>query len=198
VGQQFVKLQNELLLLRHGGDVAAEAGDHEDLDGALLNFLDNVGGELARRNLRRVDLPNDKLPLIDARPKVEAHCFRARQKGVDALVELIDRHLLSSLASGSKILQPESGFSGAGRSGDENSCAARRTAIQQRVKFRYAATNTFVRVFDFMLGCDQSRKDIQAATPNDKVVESGDEIHASEFLNLKPSPCCAKVQRQPG
>src|SRR5678816_4119284 len=90
VGQQFVKLQNELLLLRHGGDVAAEAVDHEDLDGALLNFLDNVGGELARRNLRRVDLPNDKLPLIDARPKVEAHCFRARQKGVDALVELID------------------------------------------------------------------------------------------------------------
>lgn len=63
--EQLMHLQQEMLLLRHGGEVTVQAIDHHHGASPFLDRTKNPPRELARRHFRRVDLRDLEQAFLD-------------------------------------------------------------------------------------------------------------------------------------
>ncbi len=80
-------VQEEEALLRHGRLVAVQTVDHDRLDASGRDAFAHLGGELARRQLRRVHLLGDEVAALDQGPQIDAHGQGAVEQQSQFLVE---------------------------------------------------------------------------------------------------------------
>jgi hypothetical protein len=67
VGEQLMHLQDHELLVRHGVQVPAQAVDHDHPSTPALDGVAHFAGELAGREISRVDLLQAEPALLDVR-----------------------------------------------------------------------------------------------------------------------------------
>jgi len=100
-----VRLQNQLLFLRHRGEVAVQAVDHHHARRSIFDVATDRPGEFARRNLGRINLSDRQGAAVDMFLQVETHRLGAHQQGSDALVELKQDRAFAALAGRTEVLQ---------------------------------------------------------------------------------------------
>src|SRR3712207_447786 len=105
-------LKDELLLLRHGRQIAVEAVDHDHSTAALLDFPAHQGGKLTRRHFSRVDLLDHQATAVDVLLNVEPERLGSYRHRPDPLVELVDRRAFATLAGSVNILERDRRLTG--------------------------------------------------------------------------------------
>lgn len=193
-GEQFMHLQQQVLLLGHRGEVAVEAIDHHHPAPLLLNRMKDPPGELPGRHLRRVDLGDLQQSIVDEPGQIDAHRVRPTEQGADALVELVHMATLAARTCRSDVLHGKRGLAGAGRPGEQGAGAPQEAAAHQGIEVRDAAQGRLVAELDVMIGGNQPGIDLDAAGTDIQIVVSGQENLSAQFLHLQASPGRAEVQ----
>ena len=100
IGQHFVQLDDEELLVRHRVEIPVQAVD--DHDPGVLHFhcAAHLVHEFARRKLGRVDLLHNDEPGIDMLAQRNAKSVEAAEKGVGAFIEDEERRGLAAFRGG--------------------------------------------------------------------------------------------------
>ena len=162
VGQQLVQLDDQEALLGHGVEVAVQAVDDDDGGAAVLDGPADGVGELARRQLGRVDLLHGHAPGVDVLPQVDPQAGGAGQQRVEALVEDEQRRVLAALGRRRHELRGQRRLAGPGRADDQRAGAALDAAAEQGVQLGDAAGELFHDWGRAVLAGDQARKDLDA------------------------------------
>jgi hypothetical protein len=170
VHQELVQVDGEEALPRHRVEISVQAVDHDARGAVVLHLVADLVRELARRELRGIDLPDrdDARFVVSAQRNPDA--VAASEERPDALVEEEHGGALAARGRGRNELRDERGLAGAGRSDDEGAGPALEPATQQSVEGREAARQPLLAMRVAMLGGDEAGKDVDAAPPDQVVV----------------------------
>ena len=94
--QQFVHMQDQRILFGHRRLIAVEAVDHHGLDVVLVDPLADPMGEFAGRQLRGVDLLDEKIAAALHLLEIDAEALHAREQQAEFFVEHEQRRLLAA------------------------------------------------------------------------------------------------------
>ena len=192
--QQLVDVQDEELLLRHGGLVAVEAVDHDRLDLMPIDAGPHPVGELARRELRGVDLLDEQVAGGAQGLQVDAHQPGPVDQQAELLVEDEQRRLLAAFDGRDGELQREKGLAGPGRSHQQGARALLDAAAEQGVEFADAAREDVAREAGLVLAGDEARKHLDAAGRDDEVMEPAPEALAAVLDHAQAAALGAVVR----
>ena len=96
VGQQIADLQHQAGFVAHRRHVAGQAVDDHRAH-AVLDGRPHHVRELARRQLERIDVARDELPILQVWAQLHAQPQRAREQDRHPLVEQVHRGFLAAL-----------------------------------------------------------------------------------------------------
>ncbi len=94
--EQFVDVEEQEVLFRHGRLIAVQAVDHDRLDPFRIHAIANLGGEFAGGQFRRVHLLDHQVAVIHHRLQIDPHCEGAVEQQPHLLVEGEQRRLFPS------------------------------------------------------------------------------------------------------
>ena len=97
--QKFMHVQDERLLLGHGGLIAIDAIDHHRLCAALLDAMANALGKVAGSKFGCVDLLDEQLSAVYHRLKMKAELLSPFEQQAQLLVKHEECRLFAALDS---------------------------------------------------------------------------------------------------
>src|SRR5512135_2169609 len=192
VGQEFMELGDEEPLLGHGIEVAVQAVDDYDSRppravGPLDGRPDPVG-ELARRQLGRVDGLDADAARLDVLRDVHPEARRPLQDGLQPLVEGEDRCPLAAGRRGPRILEGERRLAAAGGAEEDRTGPVRDAPAHQQIQLGVAGFEEAALLAELMLGGDEPRKDVEAPRCDDEVVVATPVLLPPELRDAEASP----------
>ena len=189
-------MENERVLLGHRRLIAVETVDQDRLDGRIVGGPSHVVGELARRELRGVELRDRELARRLHRGEVEAERSGSVEQQADFLVE--DEHRgLVTLADGLGHELP--GQRRLARPGWPDQQSARPlldAAPQKAVERQNAGPDPRTLEIPTIFGRDQSREHPCAIRPDDEIMVAAAESLRPILDDSKATPLGAITRRQ--
>ena len=167
VGQELVELGDEEPLLGHGVEVAVQAVDDDDPRARravrLLDGRPDLVGELARRQLGRVDGLDADAARLDVRRDVHPQARGPLQDGLQPLVEGEDRGPLAAGRRRPRILDGERRLAAAGGAEQDRAGPVLEPAAHQGIQLGVAGLEQAPLLAVIVLGGDEPREDVEAA-----------------------------------
>jgi hypothetical protein len=107
-----VHLQNQLLFLRHRGEVAVEAIEDNHSRGPFFDLAADRPSEFLRPDFAEINLRNRLGAALDMLSKIKARCLGPNEQCADALIEFEEDRGLAALAGRVEVLKRHSRFAG--------------------------------------------------------------------------------------
>ena len=193
--QQLMHMQDERVFLRHGRAIAVDAVD-DDLGNAVrIDQLARAVCELARRDLRRVDLLDEEESILDELFEIHVERVGTVEQEIDFLVEREHRNPLPALHRSDGEAEGDERFARPRRTQYQRARTFLDAPAEQRIERPIPGREFRALVARVVFEGDQARIHVHAAALDDEVVVSAAVMLRAIFGNPQAPTSRAVVGR---